>query len=412
MAPKPLQSFGPQAKKLSLLVQKIRTAEGVRASLRGVGHDSQGLNLGANLRQIPVHGPAADDIGGLNPNLLPLLHQLAEGIPHKRLLVPRVRWIGQQGDCPGGDCFRCIVDGAEGFRVLVFQLPGTLTERFPGVFHPIGLGRGKNPVFAQRPDAVKVGPQRLQGAAALRDIHQHIPVNIIVAQILPQKQVIGIPAAQQIGVVIDDEVLVVHPVVQRPGLQQVYGVVEPGLHIGHGGQGPEMGAGLQIHGAADSVRQNLNPDAPVCRLLESGQNVQPGFVRAKVKGGQNQTFLSGSDQPEPPEHGLPVTVHCGHPFARAAGDGYGLRHRFVNQGRHKGADQQKQRQDTGCTLQRSGKMTAGGGGMLPGCHGNRSFSCFVGWNYPYNPSISQNPGIIYRASPYFPNGRIRGCPVL
>ena len=119
-----------------------------------------------------------------------------------------------------------------------------------------------------------------------RRIDQHIPVIILISMI-SQEVIIGVPASQQIEIVIYDHIFVMKPSHALPGHQQIDPVVDPDLHLVHGGQRLKICIAIHLLQRRESVHQNLYIHAPVCRLDQCGDHVLSALIRMKVKSGQN-----------------------------------------------------------------------------------------------------------------------------
>ena len=92
-----------------------------------------------------------------------------------------------------------------------------------------------------------VGPQLVQGAVpGAGVVHKYVPVVVFVALIAAQKVAEGVPAPQNVGGVVHDQVLIVHPAHQVPGCQGIDLVINENLGIGVGGQGVKEGIALHL----------------------------------------------------------------------------------------------------------------------------------------------------------------------
>ena len=194
----------------------IAGGEGVAV---GGGRVEQDLSLGADLAQLLRHPVVGDDVGGVeNDLLLGALAQLHQLIEQHRFLYRHLSGVGQQGDLPGGlGGGGVVAGGGETGGVAGFQLCQPLVQGLPclldgGTFRQIFVVV-EQLAAVQGGDAAVVILHLVQGAVCgvCRVVHQHIPVPVLPAAVVAQEGVEAVAAAQQVGGVVGDEVLVVEP---------------------------------------------------------------------------------------------------------------------------------------------------------------------------------------------------------
>ncbi len=185
-------------------------------------------------------------------------------------------------------------------------------------------------------------------------IDQNVAVHVVVVSVAAQKTVIRVPAAQEIGQVIGDQVFVVHPVIGFPGGQQVEGVIQPDLHILMGGQlAEEVAAGERPAPSIEAVHQDLYLHAPLRCVPEGAHHVPAALLVPKVEGSQNDLFLGGLNEPEPPQQSVLVVVDAPDPL-RGGVRHLGLRlpvsgtGGLVDQGRNDHGQNQEQKPQKNC----------------------------------------------------------------
>ncbi len=110
-----------------------------------------------------------------------------------------------------------------------------------------------------------------------------------------QEGVEAVAAAQQVGGVVGDEVLVVETSHEIPGFPKLDGVVYPDLDVGVAGQGVEQRVAFHAQEGAEPIHQQAHLHPTFSGVQQGCQQVGACLVGTEVEGGQDELLLGVGD---------------------------------------------------------------------------------------------------------------------
>ena len=163
----------------------------------------------------------------------------------------------------------------------------------------------KQPALFFIPHAAEIRLHLIQGTFILspllwiRVINQYLPViTHIFIWIIADKVVKGIPAAQNIGHFIHNDVFIMHSSLGFPGHCQIQFIIYFYLHIRMGRKSIKKLIPLQTDGTAHPVYQNLYSDSLLCPVIQNSQQVPCALSISHVKCGKYNSLLCLMKQPD------------------------------------------------------------------------------------------------------------------